>query len=414
MRYVLLMGRGIEGTGNTKYAVELQAYLEKNKHDVTTIANCDKKWGREKSHENTIKQYSFENQTDEVLNTCKQSDCVIVLSTPAKNYPEFSKMAFYDIIKDIYESGVKVVYIQVDHKIQSINRNFYAEWEYTDVFDYFTKVFTHSRNGDFVRFCDSHGIDTRNFIYGDDGCFVGINGLDWDKYKKYWKPFYEKDPDTIKFIGRSANWKGPWLLRDIHNSHFRKEGFITSIEGIEGSIQTVKELYKETKPERIPRDDVILKLKTDDKKLLDANEIVMEKDKPVYIFPPYDNDKALERMSKSYFGIELLLLEDKVLKNIMEYAMMEIIAVGTIPVFRKRWGEMFKVDGKPLIEHRCGTIFMDENNPQEAIDTMQSVIAAEEMAESYSLMRREAFDFYSKYFNSDRNFGELVKLINEI
>lgn len=414
MKYVLLMGRGIEGTGNTKYAIELHSYLEKKGNTCVTIANNDKKWGREKSHTNKIKQYSFENEDDKILNICKNADVVIVLSTPAKNYSEFSKIAFYDVIKGTHDAGVKVIYIQVDHKIQSINRNFYAEWEYTDIFDYFTKVFTHSRDGDFVKFCNNNGISTDRFMYGDDGHFIGINGLDWEKYKVYWKPFCEKNQDTIKFIGRSATWKGPWLLRDIHNKYLRKNGFITTIEGIEGSIQTVKELYKETKPERIPRDDVILKLKTEDKKNLDLNLITFEKDKPVYILPPYDNEKALERMSKSLFGIELLLLEDKVLQNIMEYAMMEIVAVGAIPIFRKRWGEMFKVNGKPIIEQDCGTIFMDENNPEEAINTMKSVVWGEDMNETYSKMRRKAYDFYSTYFNSERNFGELVRLINEV
>ena len=412
MRYVLLMGRGIEGTGNTKYAVELHSYLEKNGHSCITIANSDKKWGREKSHPNHIIQLSFENEENVISAMCKDADVVIVLSTPAKNYPEFSKIAFYDVIKETFESGVKVIYIQVDHKIQSINRNFYADWEYTDIFDYFTKVFTHSRESDFVRFCDNNGIVTDNFIYGDDGCFVGINGLDWDKYKKYWKPMSDKTPGTLKFIGRSANWKGPWLVRDIHDKYLKND-FITTLEGIEGSIGTVKELYKETKPIRIPRDDVLIHMSTEDKKKLDSGNFKFEYDKPVYVLPPYDNEKALERMSKCYFGIELLLLEDKVLKNIMEYAMMEIVAVGTIPVFRKRWGEMFKVDGKPLIEHDCGTIFMDESNPEKAIIEMQMLRTARNPYD-YEQMRKKAFDFYSKYFNSERNFGELVRLINEI
>ena len=62
-------------------------------------------------------------------------------------------------------------------------------------------------------------------------------------------------------MGRSANWKGPWLVRDLHEKHFKNHGYITILEGIEGSIGTVAELYKETKPERIPRDDVIIRLK---------------------------------------------------------------------------------------------------------------------------------------------------------
>lgn len=411
MKYVLLMGRGIEGTGNTKYAVELQQYLKETGNDCFTIANSDKIWGREKSHANEIIHMSFECNESKIIDICKTADVVIVLSTPARNFPEFSKLAFYNIVKDVFEHNVKTIYIQVDHKIQSINRNFYADWEYTDIFDYFTMVFTHSRHGDFVRFCENNGIPTDNFKYGDDGCFIGINGLDWDKYLILRKDFADKTYKTVKFIGRAANWKGPWLVRDIHAKYLKDAGYITTLEGIEGSIQTVKELYKETKPDRISRDDVLLFINTASKRKLNSNTLNFERNKPVYVLPPYDNIDALDRMSKCQFGIELLLLEDGVLSNIMEYAMMEIVAVGTIPVFRKRWGEMFKVNGKPIIEYDCGTIFMDENDPQKAINVMNELSNDEK---TYNTMRNKAYNFYSTYFNSKRNFGELVRLINEI
>ena len=39
MNYVILMGRGVEGTGNTKYAVELQSYIESIGHICRTLAN---------------------------------------------------------------------------------------------------------------------------------------------------------------------------------------------------------------------------------------------------------------------------------------------------------------------------------------------------------------------------------------
>jgi hypothetical protein len=409
MKYVLLMGRGIEGTGNTKYAVELQKYLESTGNECVTIANADKKWGREKSHPNKIELRSFELEEEYITDICLNSDVIIILSTPAKNYEYFSKLAFHDILLTCSNNHKNVVYIQVDHKIQSINRNYYVDDEFIDFFDYITKIIAHSRNGDFTKFCNKNYIDTSKFIYGDDIGFCGINGLDWEAYAGYWKHFEEKEYKTIKFIGRSAVWKGPWLLRDIHYNYLKDYGFTTTIEGIEGSIQTVPELYKETKPSRIPRDDVIIRLKTEDKKSLNLNTMSFKKYEPAYILPPYDNSFAMDRMSRQDFGIELLMLDDDVLQNIMEYAMMEIVAVGTIPVFRKRWGEMFKVNGKPIIEHECGTIFMDEKNPQEAINEMLLLVEDEN---AYNTMRNQAFNFYSKHFSSERNFKILINCIN--
>lgn len=408
MKYVLLMGRGIEGTGNTKYAVELQKYIESQGNSCVTFANADKKWGREKSHPNKIKLCSFEYEEDSITKECLNADVIIILSTPAKNYDYFSKLAFHDIITDCSNMKKNIVYIQVDHKIQSINRNYYADKEFLDFFDCLTKVIAHSRNGDFTKFCNKNNIDTSKFLYGDDIGFVGINGLDWDAYLGYWKHFDDKEYKTIKFIGRSAIWKGPWLLRDIHQNHFKDLGFITTIEGIEGSIQTVQELYKETKPNRVSRDDVIIRLKTADKNALNNGTMTFKRYENAYILPPYDNTYALERMSKQQFGIELLLLNDDVLQNIMEYAMMEIVAVGTIPVFRKRWGEMFKINGKPIIELNSGTIWLDENDPCEAINQMLELADDETR---YNQMRNTAFEFYSEYFSSERNFKILLDCI---
>lgn len=45
------------------------------------------------------------------------------------------------------------------------------------------------------------------------------------------------------------------------------------------------------------------------------------------------------------------MLDDDMAKNVMEIAMFEMVAVGCIPVFRKRWCEMFLIDGKPIADY---------------------------------------------------------------
>ena len=337
MKYILLMGRGIEGTGNTKYAVEFQEFLEKQGHDVMTLANADKKWGREKSHVNKIKLISYSNYEDEILKECKNADCVFVLSVPAINYDWMSQDAFYNIVAELSTAGVKLVYVQVDHKMQSIKRNFYADFMYMDFIEKFDVIFTHSKNCDFIRFCDENGLKIKKLYCSSDLDVGEIFGLNFEKYKSLWTN--DKEYKTIRFMGRSAGWKGPWLVRDLHTKYFKEQGYITILEGIEGSIGTVVELYKETKPERIPRDDVVIKLKTSDKNDLNEGKIKFDYNMPTYILPPYDNTLGMKRLSKSMFGIELLLLDDKILSDVYEYAMLEIVAVGIIPIFRKRWGD---------------------------------------------------------------------------
>lgn len=409
MKYVLLMGRGIEGTGNTKYAVEFQEYLENNGHEVRTIANSDKKWGREKSHVNKIELMSFANDEERISDICKKSDTVFVLSVPAKNYDWFSQDGFYNVICDINNAGVKCVYIQVDHKRASITRNFYSDICYIDLLEKFDITFTHSKQCDFIDFCNENGLKVKKMVCAKDLGVGEIFGINFEKYRSFHEE--EKDYKTIRFMGRSATWKGPWLVRDLHDKFFKQRGYTTILEGIEGSIGTVVELYKETKPARIPRDDVIIKLTSTDKKLLNENKLKFESGNPVYILPPYDNTYGMKRLAKSMFGIELLLLDDKILSDVYEYAMLEYVAVGTIPVFRKKWGEKFTVNGKPIIEQDCGIVFMDENNPVDALNLMDRLSDDKDFYEEF---RSKGFSFFKTYFDSSVIFDKIMEAVNEV
>lgn len=409
MKYVLLMGRGIEGTGNTKYAVEFQEYLENQGHFVTTIANSDKKWGREKSHVNKIKLMSFADEENTITEICKNCDYVFVLSVPAKNYDWFSQDSFYNVICDTVDAGVKCIYIQVDHKRASIARNFYSDYAYIDILEKFDMIFTHSQKCDFIDFCKENGLKTKKMICAKDLGVGEIFGINFDKYMHLWRN--EKEDKVIRFMGRSANWKGPWLVRDLHEKFFKSRGYITILEGIEGSIGTVTELYKETKPNRIPREDVIIKLTSSNKKALDSGKINFERYVPTYVLPPYDNVRGMDRLSRSTFGIELLLLDDKVLGDVYEYAMLEMVAVGVVPIFRKRWGEKFTVNGKPIIEQDCGIVFMDENDPTDALDLMDKLSQNKEL---YNVFRNKALKFFKENFDSKVIFSKILEATNEI
>ena len=341
---------------------------------------------------------------------CYTSDKVIILSVPAKNFDTKSCDSFIELVKSTYEKNIPVIYIQVDHRIHSINRNFYAKPEYYCFFDYVSKVVTHSLHGDFVvKFCTKHGIKLNELITSSDK-LNGINGLNFEKYKHYWKPFEEKEYRTIKFLGRVAAWKGPWLFREMHKRYFKNNNYISTCEGIEMSIQSLQFLYTSWDPVKITRDDNILYTSMDYVEKMDNNEVVFERHKPCYMLPPYNNDKAMERMSKQQFGIELLILKDRFLCDIMEYAMMEIIAVGTVPVFRKRWGELFKINGKPVIEYgeETGTVFLDENNPEEAVELMNKLSDNKELYDTY---RINAYNFYSKYLSNNVIYKQLLELI---
>ena len=62
------------------------------------------------------------------------------------------------------------------------------------------------------------------------------------------------------------------------------------------------------------------------------------------------------------------MIADAFLPDTIENAMFEIVGVGNVPVFRKKWAEAFTLDGKSIVEHgfeKSGTVVLDEEHPEE-------------------------------------------------
>ena len=51
MKVAIVLGRGLEGCGVTKYTVELERWLLNNSHTPMVYASKDKRWSRNDSHE---------------------------------------------------------------------------------------------------------------------------------------------------------------------------------------------------------------------------------------------------------------------------------------------------------------------------------------------------------------------------
>lgn len=414
MKPLIVLGRGIEGSGCTKLAIELDTFFKSHRIESKIIAGSDKKWGRENAHVGQIYKYSFTNELEQLKKEVDECTSVIVYSVPAKNYERVCQDNFAEFLKYAHETGKKTIYFQFDHKIHSINRNMYAIPDFYSIFENFDVVLTYSPDGDFKNFCDKHGIALRHFITSHANGINCLNGMDFSVMKKYWKPLDQKIYRSVKYIGRSAAWKGPYLFRDIHEKHLRNAGYISTCEGIELSIGSLQFLMKELKPKRIVRDDTTILNAKEAAAMFEAGEEKLERNHNIYMFPPYNHDEAMERLSKNQFGIELLALVDSMSKDVIEMAMLEMTSVGSVPVFRKRWCDLFKIDGKPLSEYgseQTGTVMLDEDAPEEAIALMNKLSDDKELYEKY---RNAAYEFYSKHFSLDVVYINIFKRIDEV
>ena len=414
-KYLVVLGRGLEGCGVTKIAIEFTNYVNSlgNGFEAKILANNDKKWGRDACHKHSAVYYSFMNALDGIKREIDNYDVIFAMSVPAKKFEDASKDNFCKALEYAHSIGKKVVLAQWDHKIQSISRNMYADEKYFSLFNNVDLMLNHSYTNDFaVKYIQKNGIRLKKLVCRGDG-INNLFGIDFEALKPFQKPFSKKAPKTMKFIGRSAGWKGPWVFRDLHDAYFKKAGYISTIEGIELSIGVLPELYKETKPSRITRDDVVLVMSKADVAAFNAGKYPFKRGMPAYILPPYNHDEAMERLSKNQFAIELIMMDDNLSKDIIENAMMEMVAVGCIPVFRKRWAEVFTIDGKPLADYsfdETGTVLLDEEHPEDALALMEKL--SQDQVE-YEKHRDAAYAFYKKVFDNSVIYKKVLEVIDE-
>jgi len=399
MKIAIIMGRGIEGCGVTKFTVEQTKWLAKNGYDFTVFSSKDKSWTRKNAHDvSNVVQLKFAKpeETQKMIDGCNQSDIVIINSLPSIGHSDECIAQFKRALNEI---TTPIVLIQHDHSSLSIKRNAAIEESVHRA----SIIFGHSSTNDFSRYVEKitggGGLDS---FMGDASGKTILNfqpGIDFDSIRaKYWKPIEEQDNQHNKWIGRTTSWKGYKEMFKFHNQFLRPNNYITTFEGIEKSPAYLA--FREMSEFNGHIADHI-------------STIPLAYDQPAYVFGPYINDEMLERMSKVAFGYQLSILDERFIQRSIEYTHCELACVGVVPVFRKSYGERctHRVQGKKLIDCKdTGTIWLDDNDMKPAFDVLDKLSKDNVMRNEY---REMAFEFYKSHQDAQPTFEEMMKQIKE-
>lgn len=395
MKTAIVLGRGVEGCGVTQCAIQMQ-----NVTGADIYATSDKKWPRAKGIEFPHTYFSAEADWPRVSKQLNEYDLVVFYSVPSKTHPEGCQSGFLNLVRDV---DTRKVLINVDHKAQSISRNanLKAITEEMDV------LMTHSLQNAFAKFLAKENIRTPLKKMG--------LGFDYDGHRaKYWKPIEEQNPAKTLWIGRSTGWKGPQLMIDFHEKELLGDGWVTVLEGLEASIGYKGIMYKDK--EHTQRWNVVSyfrpeKEHDDPKWPKDGSQ--HGKEEPgmgAYLYPPYQNAEAMERMSLSAFGSDLYHLPAEMYGNNIENCHAEIIACGSIPIFHKHFCDnvVHKVQGKPITSCiNTGTLALDESNYAEVSATMLKLRQDPGMRDEW---REMAFEFWKQHSDGDAVVNEIIEL----
>ena len=408
-KVTLLMGRGIEGCGVTKFTLEQIKWLKSNGYEYAAFAPKEKTWQRRKVHDfSDIDEIEFTDDSNvrRIIEACDSSDAVIINSLPSVNHVQETIDAFSRIVDT---TKAPIVLVQHDHSGLSIRRNMCMEQTINKA----VAIFSHSRENDFAavveELTDTGGLSA---FFGDDDedsknaeILNFQPGMDFDTVRdRYWKPIDEQDPLHNKWIGRTVTWKGYRELFQFHDNYLRPNGYLTTMEGIEKSPAFIP--FKENKfgewEGQVTRKNAI-----DEWELIPGNRM--------YIFGPYRNHEMLERMSFCGFGYQLSALKPRFIERSIEYTHCEVVCTGTIPVFRESYGRqcVHRRTGDPLIEHEdSGTVWL----PDETKDMQKAFDRIDFLAKNPSARdetREKAYEFYKSHQDSEHTFKEMMDQMEE-
>ena len=399
MKVAIILGRGVEGCGVTRCAIEFQ-----RAHPGTKIfATLDKKWGRRNGMDFECDEFIAADwsQCERVIKEVNENfDLFIVHSIPSKDHPVECADNFVKILEEV---KIKKAMIHVDHSVKSLHNNARLE----DICNRVEVIMTHSDTGVFAKWLKKIRNTTRFTTMG-----LGFN---YDATRaQYWKPIELQDSKKLRWIGRSARWKGPAIMLDFHQEELRSSGFCTILEGLEASIAYSTVLYYDDHEKQKPR-DVINKFRVrpefnENNKFTHGEEIYGG---PAYCYPQYVNVDCMERLSLSAFGSDLYHLNPEQYGDNIENCHAECIATGTVPIFHKHFGDniIHKVTGDPCTKsNKSGTIWLDRDNFASAGELVKKLSADPILRDEW---REMAFEFWKQHSDSKIIVADILSKIEK-
>lgn len=360
MKVAIILGRGIEGCGVTRYALEEQKWYKNNSIECTIYASCDKKWGRKDAQENDIIEF-----TNSEIKALSQKlnleyDLVYYQSLPSKKgHSEEYQNLFMEYLVCGVHKPIKISH-QNDHKLQSLSRNFNI-WE---IMSHMDGSFTHSLNSPFAKKMKELNPHVPIMKMG--------LGFDFDSLKQYWKPIHTQKR-RVSYFGRFAGFKDPKRIIELQPL-FKNVNIISELRGIERSIGSLDLFYNDLKDRENSYKNNIYEVK--------QNEIIEQTCDKAYIYGPYNRLEGIEELSHSMFGADFYNLDATAYGDNMEFAMCEIISSGSIALFDSHWAENCNhKNGTKFADIKNFAIYSDVNNYEATIDEMFELANNNELRE---------------------------------
>jgi len=364
-RIAVIMGQGIEGCGVTRVATEMQLWARKNNVHLEVFSYDCKFYSRRASHGLDFRVMTPENIAS-IRTELDSWDLVIFHSYPHNKFEhKDAKIFYHEFLKPL--KALKAGFI---HEINKTN---------IDKITYLVPLINEMD----VLF--HFGTDTwfatqvkKMFPSKANRMLRFRMWVDMDELYSIRQMYsYEDKQKMLTYIGRWSTLKNIDRSIEIAKElNSRNQGWACEMHGIEASMGSKCQIidnpavtYIKINKNSAPHIR-IGGIRNEQITLEEASQA------PIRIFPEYERRWGLEFVSKNLFGSAFYSLpknpEDY--GNRMEYTQMEIIGVGTVPLFDEHWGRHnTSLDGTPFYDIPDLGIFSNGQDIPQVVDQMLEV-----------------------------------------
>ena len=350
MKIAIVFGKGLDGCGVEKFGYEFQRHMP-NEVDIYDLQ--ERGFTRSGGHIKDSISFKAEEIPEVAKKLNDNYDIVMLNSYPSPLHKQSTVKSFFE---DLVLKIEKPILVGMMHEIKRMN--FDRIPLHIPIANQCDIIFNFSTETSYAKDISSILTDKK---LGERIARMKLPFTVSD-YEKYWVPFKDKRRSCI-YASRWTTMKDPKRMVDMFNLD---KDFHYSIHGIERSIGAKFDIIDITNW-------------TDKFEGYNYDSDICES------FGPYEYEDGMNLISNSMFGYSGYNLpkERHNYGDRFEYAQMEIIAVGTVPVFDKDYGEN-NIDekGRRFIKSDIA-IWSDRNNLEETRDKIHELANNEMLYTNY-------------------------------
>lgn len=388
-KLALVFGQSIEGCGVTRTGAEMQIWAKKQGLELKIYSYDERMYNRREAHVLDFTSFTQEN-IEETVKELNEFDVVIFNSYPSAKFENKSIINFYEnFIKKI--STIKVGFM---HELNKTNIDkvplLVGIMNQMDLIYNFSEETWFSKTISSILPSKEIGKRVKKFTMWFN--FEELKEKYRDKFS------LEEKENKIMYIGRWTTMKDPRRLLDMAPIIKEKDPEMKiELKGIERSIGAKCDIF-------------------DHPNCLDCTgkNVPQNSSGFVPVYGPYVREEGMESLAKCLFGTNLYRMPKSPgdYGDRMEYTQIETIAVGTIPVFDKHWGENNKTrDGRRYIDIPYSAIYSDKENIE---DTVNKLISVSKNIEEQKKYRETSFEITKLEFDANIVLPEMFNHIFEI